>query len=105
MSRILIAEDHEALRRGLARGLTEAGHHVEEVVNGNAAIERLADHHFDVVLTDLRMGGSDGMDVLRAAKAAHPTTAVILMTAFGSITTAVDAMKSGAFDYVQKPFE
>src|SRR5437773_8228245 len=51
------------------------------------------------------MGGSDGLDVLRTTKALHPTTAVILMTAFGSVTTAVEAMKSGAFDYVQKPFE
>jgi len=105
MARILIADDHDALRRGLVRGLTEAGHAVEEASNGNAAIERLQDHHFDVVLSDLRMGGSDGMDVLRATKASHPTTAVILMTAFGSVTTAVEAMKIGAFDYVQKPFE
>src|SRR2546423_1683261 len=105
MGRILIADDHDALRRGLVRGLTEAGHEVDEASNGNAAIERLHDSHFDVVLSDLRMGGSDGLDVLRTTKALHPTTAVILMTAFGSVTTAVEAMKSGAFDYVQKPFE
>ena len=105
MGRILIADDHDALRRGLARGLTEAGHEVDEASNGNAAIERLHDSHFDVVLSDLRMGGSDGLDVLRTTKALHPTTAVILMTAFGSVTTAVEAMKIGAFDYVQKPFE
>ncbi len=105
MGRILIADDHDALRRGLARGLAEAGHEVDEASNGNAAIERLHDSHFDIVLSDLRMGGSDGLDVLRTTKALHPTTAVILMTAFGSVTTAVEAMKSGAFDYVQKPFE
>jgi Nif-specific regulatory protein len=58
-----------------------------------------------VVLSDLKMGGSDGLDVLRTAKALHPTSAVILMTAFGSVHTAVEAMKIGAFDYVQKPFE
>src|SRR5689334_14331494 len=105
MGRILIADDHDALRRGLARGLTEAGHEVEEASNGNAAIERLHDSYFDVVLSDLKMGGSDGMDVLRTTRAMHPTTAVILMTAFGSIHTAVEAMKIGAFDFVQKPFE
>src|SRR5579862_6739025 len=105
MSRILIADDHDALRRGLVRGLAVAGHEVEEAPNGNAAIERLHDNYFDVVLTDLKMGGSDGLDVLRTARALHPTTAVILMTAFGSVNTAVEAMKSGAFDYVQKPFE
>src|SRR5205085_1566808 len=105
MGRILIADDHDALRRGLTRGLTEAKHEVEEASNGNAAIEKLHDSYFDVVLSDLKMGGSDGMDVLRTTRALHPTTAVILMTAFGSVTTAVEAMKIGAFDYVQKPFE
>src|SRR5439155_2052348 len=105
MGRILIADDHDALRRGLVRGMTDAGHDVEEASNGNAAIERLHESYFDVVLSDLKMGGSDGLDVLRTTRALHPTTAVILMTAFGSVTTAVEAMKSGAFDYVQKPFE
>ena len=105
MGRILIADDHDALRRGLVRGLTEAGHEIEEASNGNAAIERLHDGYFDVVLSDLKMGGSDGLDVLRTTRALHPTTAVIMMTAFGSVTTAVEAMKIGAFDYVQKPFE
>src|SRR6266508_1742185 len=105
MGRILIADDHDALRRGLVRGLTEAGHEVDEASNGNLAIEKLHDSYFDVVLSDLKMGGSDGMDVLRTTRAMHPTTAVILMTAFGSVNTAVEAMKIGAFDYVQKPFE
>src|ERR1700692_1005220 len=105
MGRILIADDHDVLRRGLVRGLTDAGHEVQEASNGNAAIERLHDSYFDVVLSDLKMGGSDGMDVLRTTRSMHPTTAVILMTAFGSVNTAVEAMKIGAFDYVQKPFE
>src|SRR5437016_12121070 len=69
------------------------------------AIARLHESYFDVVLSDLKMGGSDGLDVLRTTRALHPTTAVILMTAFGSVNTAVEAMKNGAFDYVQKPFE
>src|ERR687892_2413624 len=105
MGRILIADDHDALRRGLARALTAASHEVEEAPNGNQAIERLHEGAFDVVLSDLKMGGSDGLDVLRTAKALHPNTVVILMTAFGSVHTAVEAMKSGAFDYVPKPFE
>ena len=105
MGRILIADDHDALRRALARALTEAGHEVEEAPNGNFAIERLHEGPFDVVLSDLKMGGSDGLDVLRSTKALHPSAAVILMTAFGSVGTAVEAMKIGAFDYVQKPFE
>ncbi len=105
MGRILIADDHDALRRGLARAMLQAGHDVEEAPNGNIAIERLHEGTFDVVLSDLKMGGSDGLDVLRTTKALYPATAVILMTAFGSIGTAVEAMKIGAFDYVQKPFE
>ena len=105
MGRILVADDHDTLRRGLARGLAQAGHDVDEAPNGNAAIARLHEGHYDVVLTDFKMGGSDGMDVLRTCRALHPTTAVIVMTAFGSIATAVDAMKIGAFDFMQKPFE
>ena len=105
MGRILIADDHDALRRGLVRALTEAGHDVDEAANGNAALERLHEGYYDVVLSDLKMGGSSGIDVLKTAKALHPTSAVILMTAFGSVSTAVEAMKTGAFDYVQKPFE
>ena len=105
MGRILVADDHDSLRRGIVRALTDAKHEVDEAPNGNVAIERLHEGQYDVILSDLKMGGSDGMDVLRTAKALHPTTAVILMTAFGSIHTAVEAMKIGAFDFVQKPFE
>src|ERR671919_851315 len=105
MGRILIADDHDSLRRGLAQALAEATHDVEEAPNGNAAIEKLHEGFFDVVVSDLKMGGSTGLDVLKTAKTLHPSTAVILMTAFGSVSTAVEAIKSGAFDYVQKPFE
>ncbi len=105
MGRILVADDHDSLRRGIVRALSDARHDVDEAPNGNVAIEKLHEGQYDVVLSDLKMGGSDGMDVLRTAKALHPTSAVILMTAFGSVHTAVEAMKIGAFDYVQKPFE
>src|SRR5918996_4648702 len=105
MGRILVADDHDSLRRGIVRALTDAHHEVDEAANGNIAIEKLHEGQYDVVLSDLKMGGSDGMDVLRTAKSLHPTTAVILMTAFGTVNTAVEAMKIGAFDYVQKPFE
>src|SRR4051794_25244833 len=105
MGRILVVDDHDSLRKGLVRALTNAGHDVEEAPNGTTAIERLQDSQFDVVLTDLRMGGPDGMDVLRTTRSIQPNAAVILMTAFGSIHTAVEAMKIGAFDFVQKPFE
>ncbi|HEY0873899.1 MAG TPA: sigma-54 dependent transcriptional regulator [Vicinamibacterales bacterium] len=105
MGRILVADDHDSLRRGIARALADAKHEVDEAPNGNIAIEKLHEGQYDVILSDLKMGGSDGLEVLKTAKAMHPTTAVILMTAFGSIHTAVEAMKIGAFDFVQKPFE
>src|SRR5512145_1766633 len=105
MGRILVADDHDSLRRGIVRALSDAHHEVDEAPNGNVAIEKLHEGQYDVVLSDLKMGGSDGLDVLRTAKALHPNTAVILMTAFGSVHTAVEAMRIGAFDYVPKPFE
>src|SRR5262249_48700452 len=105
MGRILVADDHDSLRRGIVRALSDAHHEVDEAPNGNVAIEKLHEGQYDVVLSDLKMGGSDGMDVLRSCKSLQPGTAVILMTAFGSIHTAVEAMKIGAFDFVQKPFE
>jgi len=105
MGRILVADDHDSLRRGLAQALADARHEVEEAPNGNAAIEKLHEGAFDVLVSDLKMGGSTGLEVLKTAKTLHPTCAVILMTAFGTVQTAVEAMKAGAFDYVQKPFE
>src|SRR6266513_2395217 len=105
MGRILVADDHDSLRRGIVRALSDAHHEVDDAPNGNVAIEKLHEGQYDVVLSDLKMGGSDGMDVLRTAKSLQPNAAVILMTAFGSIHTAVEAMKIGAFDFVQKPFE
>ena len=105
MGRILIADDHDALRRGLVRGLTEAGHEVEE------ALERQRRHRAAArrLLRRRPERPQDGRQrrPRRAAhgRTLHPTTAVILMTAFGSVNTAVEAMKIGAFDYVQKPFE
>src|SRR4029434_4306172 len=98
MGRILIADDHDSLRRGLAQAIAEAGHEVEEAPNGNAAIAKLHEGFFDVVVRELQMCGSTGLDVLKTAKTLHPSSAVILMTAFGSVSTAVEAMKSGAFD-------
>jgi len=103
VSRILVADDHESLRRAIVRTLSEH-HDVVEVADGNAAIEKLQTGQYDAVISDLKMSGSDGMDVLRSARSLHPNVAVILMTGFGSISAAVDAMKAGALDFLQKPF-
>lgn len=92
------------MRAALCAMLREDGHEVEEAQDGNDARERLAAEPFDLVLTDLRMGDTDGMQVLREAKEAQALTEVIVMTAFGTIESAVEAMRLGAHDYIQKPF-
>ena len=105
--RILVVEDNEALRGGIVRALREAWSEVDEEPSGERASERLRDRAtlpYDVVVTDLRLPGCDGVEVLRAARDRDVRTSVLLMTAFGTIETAVEAMKLGAFDFVQKPF-
>ena len=102
-AKILVADDEQNLRRVLVALLRRDGHDVVQAANGLEAIERLAD--VDVVITDLRMPGADGMDVLRSASKSHPHVPVIMITAYGSVGQAVEAIKAGAFDYVEKPFE
>ncbi|HYQ80156.1 MAG TPA: sigma-54 dependent transcriptional regulator, partial [Anaeromyxobacteraceae bacterium] len=85
--------------------LRHAGYQVAEAEDGAAAVQRLGSESFDVVLTDLRMGAVDGLEVLRSALESAPATQVIVMTAFGTIESAVEAMRRGAFDYLAKPFK
>src|SRR5450432_1390161 len=102
-AKILVADDEQNLRRVLAALLRREGHEVVQAASGLEAIDRLAD--VDVVITDLRMPGADGMEVLRTASKLHPHTPVIMITAYGSVGQAVEAIKAGAFDYIEKPFE
>ncbi len=102
-AKILVADDEQNLRRVLVAMLKRDGHEVVQAASGIEAIEQLAD--VDVVITDLRMPGADGMDVLRAAAKTHPHLPVIMITAYGSVGQAVEAIKAGAFDYIEKPFE
>ncbi len=102
-AKILVADDEQNLRRVLTALLRREGHDVVQAANGSEAIERLAD--VDVVITDLRMPGADGMEVLRTAARNHPHVPVIMITAYGSVGQAVEAIKAGAFDYIEKPFE
>jgi DNA-binding NtrC family response regulator len=105
-ARLLVVEDNETLRRGVCMALGEAGHQVDAASRGDAAVAKLSDASgpvYDVVITDLRLPGADGLAVLRAARERESRSAVIVMTAFGSVETAVDAMREGAFDFVQKP--
>jgi len=105
---LLVVDDNATLRRGIARALADAGHAVAEEATGTGAVARLRDpgrEPPDAVITDLRLPGADGLAVLRAARARDSRTAVLLMTAFGTIELAVAAMREGAFDFVQKPFD
>ena len=102
-SRLLVVDDEEGVRTFVADALTEAGHAVEQAGDGEAALASLARSAFHVVLTDLRMPLVDGMALLQAIRRDHPDTEVIVLTAHGSIDSAVEAMKHGAFDYLQKP--
>ena len=105
-ARVLVAEDNDALLRGVVLALTEAGHRVDAVARGDAALAQLRDAEpYDVVLTDLRLPGADGLAILRAARARDARTAIVVMTAFGTVEAAVEAMRDGAFDFVQKPLE
>jgi DNA-binding NtrC family response regulator len=102
-AKILVADDEQNLRRVLVAMLRRDGHDVVQAANGTEAIDQLAD--VDVVITDLRMPLADGMDVLRSAAKHHPHLPVIMITAYGSVGQAVEAIKAGAFDYIEKPFE
>lgn len=105
-AKILVVEDEHAIRLALKGLLKREGHEVELAEDGNIASERLRADAFDLVITDLALGrGASGMDVLRVAKEERPETAVIMITAHGSEKIAVEAMKSGADDYVPKPFD
>jgi DNA-binding NtrC family response regulator len=99
-----VVEDNDTLRRGIAQALRDAGHDVEELSDGGAAIERIAGATYDVIVTDLKLPKRSGMEVLRAAARRDQGTTVLLMTAYGTIETAVEAMKEGAYDFIQKPF-
>jgi two-component system response regulator FlrC len=104
MARILIVDDEEGIREFIADALGDDGHDTTTAADGLAALGQLHEHGFDVMITDLRMPGAlDGVDLLRKAKADQPELEVIVLTAHGSVDTAVEAMKLGAFDYVQKP--
>jgi DNA-binding NtrC family response regulator len=93
------------MRYSVTRGLQRAGYVVEDVDSGARAVERFDACRHDVAVLDLKMPGRDGLDVLRHIQTRDPETVVILMTAYGTIATAVEAMRGGAFEYVTKPFE
>src|SRR4051794_5619834 len=100
---ILVADDEPGVRESLAEVLRDAGYAVEAAADGSAALVALEANDFGVVITDLRMPGADGLAVLRRAREVSPQTLVLVMTAHGSVDTAVEALRAGAADYILKP--
>src|SRR3954447_6174968 len=105
MAKILIVDDQDMMRDSLAAILAREGHEIIAANDGNIAIGRLSSTKIDLVITDLKMPKMTGIELLAEVKKLKPDVPVILMTAFASVQTAVEAMKLGAYDYIQKPFD
>jgi DNA-binding NtrC family response regulator len=103
--RLLLVEDKAGMRDMLTRALGREGYEVTAHADAEAGITALYERPFDIVLTDLKLPGKDGIEVLKAAKEVHPDLPVVVMTAFGSIESAVSAMREGAYDFIPKPFD
>ncbi|UCG77366.1 MAG: sigma-54-dependent Fis family transcriptional regulator [Nitrospirota bacterium] len=103
-NRILVIDDEAIVRVSCQRVLTPEGFDVIVVPSGREAIDRLEKEKFDLVLTDLKMPDMDGLEVLKTIKSRWPELIVIIITGYGTISTAVQAIKLGAFEYIEKPF-
>lgn len=101
----LVVDDDKRLRSVLKGLLSEEGHQVTTCENGAEAIKACLAEKFDLIITDLKMPGADGLDVLKKAKQKHPDTLVIIVTGFASLETAIEAIREGAYDYITKPFK
>lgn len=104
MSRILIVDDDYSMRAALSQSLESCGYSVETAQNGEEALSMFQKGRYEAVITDMRMPKISGLDVLRGVKKISPQTAVILITAYGTVNTAVEAMKEGAAEFIMKPF-
>ena len=104
MKRVLIVEDEPIVRESLRDWLKEEGYEVDTAEEGEEALQKIGKREFGVVVLDLRLPGRDGLEVLREATAQNPKLKGIIMTAYPSVETAVEAMKMGVIDYMDKPF-
>jgi DNA-binding NtrC family response regulator len=102
---LLIVEDEGPLREAIAEQLTDRGYRVEQAESGEVAIAKLADFAFDIIITDLRLPGVDGSAVVEAAVGRYPHIIAIVVTGYGTVKDAVEAIKRGASDFVNKPFQ
>jgi DNA-binding response OmpR family regulator len=105
MKPILIVEDEAIMRESLQDWLTDSGYQVETAEDGEEALKTIAEQDIDIAILDLRLPGKDGLEVLREAKAKRPQLKGIIITAYPSVQTAVEAIKEGAVDYLPKPFD
>ncbi len=105
MLNILLVDDEPDVRISLGQVLREEGHAVDMVADAETALARLATHAFDLVVTDVKLPKLDGLSLLKRVRGQYPTTDVLLMTAYGTISDAVTAMKDSAVDYLTKPFD
>jgi len=103
--KILIVDDELIMRESLAGWLERDGHAVQTAASGEEALEKLKQTHFDIFLVDIKMEGMSGLEVLRRVKESDPDAEVVMITAYGSIPSAIEAMKDGAYDYMLKPFD
>jgi DNA-binding NtrC family response regulator len=105
IAKILIVDDETIMRESLAGWLERDGHAVQTARSGEEALKKCRENRFDILLLDIKMGGMSGLEVLRRIKESDADVAVVMITAYGSIATAIEAMKNGAFDYMLKPFD
>jgi len=104
-TKIFIVDDELVMRKSLSGWLERDGYEVDTAESGEEAIEKLKETRFDLLLVDIKMEGISGLDVLKHVRENDPDVAVVMITAYGSISTAIEAMKNGAYDYLLKPFD
>lgn len=104
-TKILIVDDEVIMRESLAGWLERDGHLIEKAGSGEEALEKIKAIHFDILLVDIKMGGISGLEVLKNVKESDFDVEVVMITAYGSIPTAIEAIKNGAYDYLLKPFD
>jgi DNA-binding NtrC family response regulator len=102
--KMLVVDDDQVIREGLRRILGREGYYVETFAGGAMALQRLQQDQFDLVITDLKMPGLSGMEVLKGIRALQPEVPIVIITGYATVETAVEALKSGAVDYISKPF-
>jgi DNA-binding NtrC family response regulator len=104
-AKILIVDDELIVRESLGGWLERDGHTVDKAASGEESLEKFEKTHYDIILLDIKMEGMSGLDVLKKVKELDPDVSVVMITAYGSIPSAIEAMKSGAYEYLLKPFD